>query len=199
MIKNFGGVFGRNPVFNVIRSALAYAGNLLISDNTITSTNTNGDITLNPNGTGRIVQDAVIATGSGSVLLSEGKTGFAADATPFTAFTITVGANSTTRVEVDVVAIEMTGYIATISRKYVFTLKNRASTLTATAINSIAGFEISESSGNYAITPTVAVTIVDATTATFNVTLTKGGAIGWNSCTYGVRATVNSVKAATIS
>lgn len=193
MLKAVGNVFGE------VVATIARLGNLLVSGNTISSTNTNGDITLDPNGTGRIVQAAVMSTGAGSVLTSEGKTGTATDATPFTAFTVTVTANSTTRVEVDVVAIETTGYVATISRKYVFTLRQRAGALNATAVNSIAGFEISESSGNYSITPTVAVTIVDATTATFGVTLTKGGAIGWANCLYGVRARVNSVKATTIS
>jgi hypothetical protein len=110
-----------------------------------------------------------------------------------------VAANSTNRVEVDLVAIETTGYVATISRKYVFTLKNRSSTLTATSVNSIAGFEINEVSANYVITPTVAVNIIDATTATFAVTLTKGGVIGWANCVYGARARVNSVKAVSIS
>jgi hypothetical protein len=193
MLKAVGNVFGE------IVATIARLGNLLVSGNTISSTNTNGDITLDPNGTGRIVQAAVMSTGSASVLTSEGKTGTALDATQFTAFTVTVTANSTTRVEVDVVAIETTGYAATISRKYVFTLRQRAGALAATAVNSIAGFEISESSANYVITPTVAVTIVNATTATFDVTLTKGGAIGWNNCLYGVRARVNSVKATTIS
>lgn len=193
MLKSFGNIFAS------ITSAVSNLGNLLVSGNTISSTNTNGDINLDPNGTGRIVQAAVMSTGAGSVLTSEGKTGTAADAVPFTAFTIVVAANSTTRVEVDLVAIEMTGYVATISRKYVFTLKNRSSTLTATAVNSIAGFEINEVSANYVITPTVAVNIVDATTATFAVTLTKGGAIGWPNCLYGARARVNSVKSVSIS
>jgi len=198
-IRDNGGVFGRNPVYNTVRSLLSYAGNLLLSGNSITSTNTNGDITIDPNGTGRIVQAGVISTGAGTVLTSEGKTGTATDATPFTAFTVTVAANSTTRVEVDLVAIETTGYAATISRKYVFTLRNRASTLTATAVNSVAGFEISESVANYSITPTVAVSIGSATTASFNITLTKGGAIGWNTCLYGIAAQVKSVKATSVS
>lgn len=197
-IRDNGGVFGRNPVYNIVRSSLSYVGNLLLSGNTISSTNTNGDIVLDPNGTGRIVQSAVMSSGAASVLSSEGKTGTATDATPFTAFTVTVAANSTTRVEVDLVAIETTGYVATVSRKYVFVLKNRASTLTATAVNSVAGFEISETSANYVITPTVAVSIASATTASFNITLTKGGAIGWNTALYGVVARVNSVKATSI-
>jgi hypothetical protein len=193
MLKAVGNVFGE------VIATIARLGNLLVSGNTISSTNTNGDINLDPNGTGRIIQAGVMATGSGTVLTSEGKTGTATDAVAFTTFTTVVSDNSTTRVDVDLVAIEMTGYIATISRKYVFTLRQRSGTLTATAVNSVAGFEITESSGNYVITPTVAVTIVDATTARFDVTLTKGGAIGWVNCLYGARACVNSVKAVSIS
>jgi hypothetical protein len=131
--------------------------------------------------------------------VSDVKTGTATDAVAFQTFTITVAANSTSRVEVDVVAIEQTGYFATISRKYVFVLKNRSSTLAATAVNSVSGFEISESSANYSITPTVTVTIIDQYTARFDVTLTKGGSIGWTNCFYETQAKVQSVKVCSIA
>jgi hypothetical protein len=64
-IKQNGGVFGRNPTFNDVKvegdltvdGAVVHTGdltidNINISGNTISSTNTNGNILLDPNGTG---------------------------------------------------------------------------------------------------------------------------------------------------
>ena len=64
-IKQLGGVFGRNPTFNnvtidgdltvdgtVIHTGDLTIDNINISGNTISSTNTNGNIILDPNGTG---------------------------------------------------------------------------------------------------------------------------------------------------
>ena len=67
-IKQYGGVFGRNPTFNdvtvegdlTVDGAVIHTGdltvdNLNLSGNTISSTDTNGNIILDPNGTGYVL------------------------------------------------------------------------------------------------------------------------------------------------
>jgi hypothetical protein len=66
-IKQNGGVFGRNPTLNdvtvegdlTVDGAVVHTGDLTVdninlSGNTISSTNTNGDLVLDPNGTGNV-------------------------------------------------------------------------------------------------------------------------------------------------
>jgi len=66
-IKQNGGVFGRNPTFNnvtidgdlTVEGAVVHDGDLTVdninlSGNTISTTNTNGDLLLDPNGTGKV-------------------------------------------------------------------------------------------------------------------------------------------------
>ena len=52
-IKQQGGIFGRNPAFNDVEVNKIDADNIRIDGNTISSTNSNGDINVSPNGSGR--------------------------------------------------------------------------------------------------------------------------------------------------
>jgi hypothetical protein len=121
--------------------------------------------------------------------LKNGTLATGATATPFT---FNVGSpNSISLCEVTLVAQEQTGFVASSSRKFIFTLKNTAGTLTASAVSTDAAYTIDVSTGNYGITvgaPTV--TIVNATSANFSFSLTTAGAIGWANCNYTVNAAI---------
>lgn len=54
-IKQQGGIFGRNPSYNEVDANELNVDNIKIDGNAITSTDTNGDIGLNPNGTGSLL------------------------------------------------------------------------------------------------------------------------------------------------
>ena len=54
-IKQQGGIFGRNPSYNEVGANELTVDNIKIDGNAITSTDTNGDIGLNPNGTGSLL------------------------------------------------------------------------------------------------------------------------------------------------
>ena len=54
-IKQQGGIFGRNPSYNEVDANELNVDNIKIDGNSITSTDTNGDIGLNPNGTGSLL------------------------------------------------------------------------------------------------------------------------------------------------
>ena len=78
-IKQQGGIFGRNPTFNdvTVEGTLTTSGaqsveelnvdNINIDGNTISSTNTNGDITIDPDGTGDVVLNSNVGIGSSAV------------------------------------------------------------------------------------------------------------------------------------
>lgn len=51
-IKQQGGIFGRNPTFNDVEVSKLDVDNINIDGNTISSTNTNGNVTVDPDGTG---------------------------------------------------------------------------------------------------------------------------------------------------
>lgn len=61
VMKSNGGVFGRNPTYSSVTG-----GNLKVSGNTIESTDANGDITLDPNGTGRVALAAKASANASS-------------------------------------------------------------------------------------------------------------------------------------
>jgi hypothetical protein len=123
------------------------------------------------------------------IKLKNGTLATGATATPFT---FNVGTpNSVSLCEVTLVAQEQTGFVATASRKFIFTLKNNTGTLTASAVSTDAAYTIDVSTANYGITvgaPTV--TIVNSTQANFSFSLTTAGAIGWANCNYTVAAAV---------
>ena len=54
-IKQQGGIFGRNPSFNDVEVNKLDVDNIQVDGNTISSTNTNGNVTITPDGSGRVV------------------------------------------------------------------------------------------------------------------------------------------------
>ena len=54
-IKQQGGIFGRNPSYNEVDANELNVDNIKIDGNNITSTNTNGDIAISPDGTGSLI------------------------------------------------------------------------------------------------------------------------------------------------
>lgn len=129
------------------------------------------------------------------------KNGTATTAVAFVPFTFNVASpNTVTLCEVTLMAQEQTGFVASATRKFVFALTNAAGTLTASAVASDAASSIDKTTANYSITVgTPTVSIVNATTANFNVTLTTGGAIGWTSCKYTVKAALTSTSTASVN
>lgn len=126
------------------------------------------------------------------------KTGNANDSVAFTPFTYKVTTpHSATLVELMLVAKENTGNYTDIAAKYVFTLHNASGVLTSTV--PLADYSFTRNNANYTITAAATVNIVDASTATVSITLTKGGAIGWSTCEYTVRTTVLSTDPASVS
>lgn len=201
-IRQQGGVFGRHPKFESIEVSgeadlsKAVIDNVTIDGNSVTATS--GDLTLDAT-SGHIVQDANISSASKAVVDAPAKTGVASNAVLFSPYAVNVSSNSTARIEVDLTAIEQTGYVGTVARKYIFSARQRGGALTASAVTDAADFSFTESSGNYAITPSIAVTIVDANNLRVDITLTKGGAIGWNTCLYSAAAKVISPRPADIT
>lgn len=59
-IKQLGGVFGRNPTFNDVEINKLDVDNINIDGNTISVTNTNGDLTVEANGTGEVNIPSVV-------------------------------------------------------------------------------------------------------------------------------------------
>ena len=107
-------------------------------------------------------------------------------------FTFNVGSpNSVSLCEVTLIAQEQTGFVATSSRKFIFTLKNTSGTLTASTVSTDAAYTIDVNSANYGITVgTPTVTPVNATQANFSFSLTTAGVIGWANCNYTVTASI---------
>lgn len=141
----------------------------------------------------QVLTDVFTATGTV-------KTGNASDAVAFSPFIYTVTSpHSVSKVEVEISAKENTGNYAYINRKWVFALVNTSGTLSASSVNSDAASAIDRSSANYSITPSVAVSIVNATTATVDITLTKGGALGWSTCEYVVKTNIISTDPAFVA
>jgi hypothetical protein len=196
-IRQNGGIFGRSPTYSTIEVegdatlGKANVDNISVDGNSITATS--GDLTLDAT-SGVLEHNKSITSNDKRSVKAVGKSGTASTAVAFTAYTVTVTNNSMTKVEVDLAAIEQTGYIGAIARKYVFSLRQRSSGLTASAVTDASDHSFSESNSNYSITPTIAVNIVDGNNATVDITLTKGGAIGWSTALYHVDAKLNSVK-----
>ena len=57
-IKQQGGIFGRNPTFNDVTSSKSVVDNITIDGNTISTTNTNGALVLEPNGSAPVTINA---------------------------------------------------------------------------------------------------------------------------------------------
>jgi hypothetical protein len=53
-IKQNGGVFGRNPEFSDVTADELIVDNIKVDGNTVSALNTNGDVILQPNGTGAV-------------------------------------------------------------------------------------------------------------------------------------------------
>lgn len=66
-IRQQGGVFGRNPAFNNVDADRLDAGNIRIEGNTVSATNSNGGVTIAPNGSGQVY--VPLGPGYGSVLV----------------------------------------------------------------------------------------------------------------------------------
>jgi hypothetical protein len=80
-IRQQGGIFGRNPTFNdvtidgdlTVEGTVIHTGdltidNINISGNTISSTDTNGDIILEPNGSGNVISTNKLLAGTSNAL-----------------------------------------------------------------------------------------------------------------------------------
>ena len=73
-IKQQGGIFGRNPTFNDVETNKLDVDNVNIDGNTISATDTNGDLTVEANGTGevKIPSDVELNQGTKGILKFSG-------------------------------------------------------------------------------------------------------------------------------
>lgn len=73
-IKQQGGIFGRNPTFNDVETNKLDVDNVNIDGNTISATDTNGDLTVEANGTGevKIPSDVELNQGTKGILKISG-------------------------------------------------------------------------------------------------------------------------------
>jgi hypothetical protein len=178
--------------------------NVRVDGNTDSTTNTNGDLNLEPNGTGIVNSSRPFRTANQvqfSTLgtLSQAKSGTDAINTTLQLFTFTMDSSqawSTAVVEIYFAAQQafvVPGF-ATEVRKYVFSLVRFGGVITATTINSDAVTTFSRANSNYGMVLIPAVTLVSGTVARFDLTINNTGVItvggfNWVSQTT-VRATL---------
>lgn len=183
--------------------------NIRVDGNVISSTNANGDIDLQPNGTGVVDSTGSFRTtkqvqfGTSGVV-SNAKTGSDTIGTTIQSFTFTFDATKTfamAMVEVQFTAQQ--GFIApgfaVNAKKWIFSLRRYASAITATTLNSEADSSVVINNSNYGITLTPSVTIVSSTEARFDVAVTNSGALSVAGFDYVTQATVISTQPITVT
>ena len=176
--------------------------NIQLDVNTISTTNTNGDLVLAPNGTGTVYSDRPFKTTnqvqfSTIGTLSQVRSGTDAIASTLQLFSFTMDSSqawSTAVVELYFACQQayVSPGFATEVRKYVFSLVRSGSTITATTINSDSATTYSRANSNYGMTLAPAVTIVSGTVARFDLTITNSGAITVGGFNWVTQATVRA-------
>jgi hypothetical protein len=183
--------------------------NIRVDGNIISSTNTNGDIDLQPNGTGVVDSTGSFRTtkqvqfGTSGVV-SNAKFGSGTIGDTIQSFTFTFDATKTfamAMVEIQFTAQQ--GFIApgfaVNAKKWIFSLHRYSSAITATTLNSEADSSVVINNANYGITLTPSVTIISATEARFDVAVTNSGLLSVAGFDYVTQAAIISSQPITVT